>query len=136
MNDAFIYPQRVGPGRTTLHRNQRLRYLLAHPEHVRGEHAFMRALTESPEHGVEFVERWNLLVVSAVVLGLALVSLSIALAYGWFTGDWPNGFTIACELVLPSVCAGLGWVLILDCCSVLFADVCADTSAGGPVGVL
>ncbi len=133
VNDAFIYPQRVGPGRTTPHRNKRLRYLLAHPEHVRGEHAFMRVLTESPAHGVEFVERWNLWAVSAVVLGLALVSLSIALAYGWFTSDWPNGFTIACES--RSWCAGWGWALIWYRFSVLLADICPDPRAGVPFGI-
>ncbi|KAI0353652.1 hypothetical protein OH77DRAFT_1406547 [Trametes cingulata] len=95
VNDAFVYPQRVGPGRTTPHRNLRLRYLLDHPEHMRGEHDFMYALTKSPEYGVEFVERWNMVRVCLVVIGSALVSLSIALIFGWLTRDWASGFTIA-----------------------------------------
>ncbi|KAI0636316.1 hypothetical protein C8Q77DRAFT_1052946 [Trametes polyzona] len=95
VNDAYIYPQRVGPGRTTPHRNLRLRYLLKHPEHVRGAHEFVRALTESAECGVEFVERWNMLRVSVVVIGSAAASLTIAVMYGWLSRDWADGFTIA-----------------------------------------
>ncbi|KAI0373632.1 hypothetical protein BV20DRAFT_937416 [Pilatotrama ljubarskyi] len=95
VNDAFIYPQRIGPGRTTVHRNLRLRYLLDHPEYMRGQRDLMCALTKSPEYGVEFVERWNMLRVCLVVVGSALVSLSIALFYGWLTNDWASGFTIA-----------------------------------------
>ncbi|KAI0656416.1 hypothetical protein C8Q70DRAFT_1056650 [Cubamyces menziesii] len=100
VNDAWVFPQRVGPGRTTPHRNQRLRYLLDHPEHMRGKHDFMRALTgtggnTSAEYGIEFVERWNMARVCVVVVGSALVSFSVALTYGSLTADWTTGFNIA-----------------------------------------
>ncbi|KAI0648653.1 hypothetical protein C8Q79DRAFT_904557 [Trametes meyenii] len=95
VNDAFIYPQRVGPGRTTAHRNLRMRYLLAHPNHMRGKREFVRALTESAEFGIEFVERWRMRHVVTVVIGSALLSLAIALTYATRTSDWATGFTIA-----------------------------------------
>ncbi|OSC96950.1 hypothetical protein PYCCODRAFT_1448251 [Trametes coccinea BRFM310] len=95
VNDAYIYPQRVGPGRTTAHRNMRMRYLLQHPDHMRGKREFMRVLTESPEYGVEFVERWDMVRVCTVVIGSALLSLSIAVGYGCLAKDWSTGFQIA-----------------------------------------
>ncbi|KAI0328287.1 hypothetical protein GY45DRAFT_1255293 [Cubamyces sp. BRFM 1775] len=100
VNDAWIFPQRVGPGRTTPHRNQRLRYVLDHPEHMRGKHDFVRALigsggTVSAEYGIEFVERWNMARVCVVVIGSAHLSFSIALVFGSLTGDWATGFNIA-----------------------------------------
>ncbi|KAI9001492.1 hypothetical protein BD414DRAFT_474817 [Trametes punicea] len=95
VNEAFIYPQRIGPGRTTHHRNMRMRYLLDHPHHMRGKHDFMRVLTESSDYGIEFVERWNMTRVCVLVVGSALLSLSIALMYGVFTKDWSAGFQIA-----------------------------------------
>ncbi|KAH9902364.1 hypothetical protein C8Q73DRAFT_633654 [Cubamyces lactineus] len=100
VNDAWVFPQRVGPGRTTPHRNQRLRYLLDHPEHMRGKRDFMLALTgasgtASTEYGIEFVERWNMARVCVVVIGSALLSFSIALTYGSLTSDWATGFNIA-----------------------------------------
>ncbi|KAI9067733.1 hypothetical protein FKP32DRAFT_1588345 [Trametes sanguinea] len=97
VNDAYIYPQRVGPGRTTAHRNMRMRYLLEHPDHMRGKYEFMRVLTESAEYGVEFVERWDMARVCTVVIGSALLSLSIAVVYGCLAKDWSTGFQIACK---------------------------------------
>ena len=119
VNDAWVFPQRVGPGRTTPHRNQRLRYLLDHPEHMRGKHDFMRALTgtggnTSAEYGIEFVERWNMARVCVVVVGSALVSFSVALTYGSLTADWTTGFNIACKFHCVCYVTGkIVWALTL-----------------------
>ena len=54
----LIFPQRIGPA-PTLHSTRRIRYLLDHPNHVRGNREFVQAITSNPEYGLEFIERVN-----------------------------------------------------------------------------
>ena len=75
----------------------RMRYLLAHPEHMKGQREIMRALTERRDYGVEFVERAEMGRMLWLSSGLAGFPLGIAIAYGAVTGDWPGAFGIAGE---------------------------------------
>lgn len=74
-----------------------MRYLLSHPEHMKGQREIMRALTERRDYGVEFVERAEMGRMLLLATGLAGFPLGIAIAYGGVTGDWPGAFGIAGE---------------------------------------
>ncbi|TBU42785.1 hypothetical protein BD309DRAFT_865574 [Dichomitus squalens] len=99
INQHFVFPQRVGPAKISPHRNMRMRYLLAHPEHVKGQHEIMRALTERRDYGVEFVERAEMGRMVLLASALAAFPLGIAIVYGISNGDWPGAFGIAGEPV-------------------------------------
>ena len=74
-----------------------MRYLLAHPEHMKGQREIMRALTTRRGYGIEFVEQARLFRMVLFTGGLFFTALAIAIVYGARTGDWMGGFTIGCE---------------------------------------
>ncbi|KAI1792138.1 hypothetical protein LXA43DRAFT_362118 [Ganoderma leucocontextum] len=90
----YVFPQRVGPAKISAHRNMRMRYLLAHPEHMKGQCEIMRALTARRDYGVEFVERPQTGRMTLFTCGFVVVALAIAIVYGVRTGDWPGAFGI------------------------------------------
>ncbi|PIL28136.1 hypothetical protein GSI_09787 [Ganoderma sinense ZZ0214-1] len=90
----YVFPQRVGPAKISAHRNMRMRYLLAHPAHMRGQREIIRALTARRGYGVEFVEQARLGRMALFTCGLFFVLLVIAVGYGACTGDWIGGFSI------------------------------------------
>ncbi len=87
----------MGPAKISAHRNMRMRYLLAHPEHMKGQREIMRALTARRGYGVEFVEQAQLSRMALFTCGLFAVALAIVIGYGACTGDWLGGFTIGGE---------------------------------------
>ena len=115
-NHSYIYPQRVGTAKYTAHRNMRMRYLLDHPEHMKGQRELMRALTERPDYGVEFVERLVVIRVCIPAFGSAVIALLIAIVYGAVKGDWPGGFGIACAsfAFIPKICCVLTVLRLLQ----------------------
>lgn len=81
-----------------------MRYLLRHPEHMQGQRELMRALTERPEFGIEFVERVDRNRVWIVVSLFALFGFLVALMWGIKMGDWVGGFSIGCECLARLCC--------------------------------
>lgn len=98
--DAFGYPQRIGPARVSTRQHMRLRFLLDHPEVLKGRTDFIRALSESPGVGIEFVERWQARRLALAVLIPVALSLIASLVYAGVTKDVSTAFTIGCELPL------------------------------------
>ena len=101
-NESLVYPQRIGPGHITAHRALRIRFLLKHPEHVRGRRDLMHALTGHADEGVEFVEQWQVWRAASLVLLLAFLSMVIAIATSIKLNDWSTGFSIGSKLQLTS----------------------------------
>ncbi|TFY62190.1 hypothetical protein EVJ58_g4023 [Rhodofomes roseus] len=91
--DQFIFPQRIGPSRVSARQHMRLRFLLDHPEKLRGSRDFMKML-DAPGVGIEFVERWQAKRLAFAVIGLVLLSLAASLIYACVTGDVSTAFTI------------------------------------------
>ncbi|RPD54805.1 hypothetical protein L226DRAFT_547971 [Lentinus tigrinus ALCF2SS1-7] len=89
-----LYPQRIGPGRISAHRSLRIRFLLKHPERVRGRRDLMHALTRHSDVGIEFVEQWQVWRVAFLVLMLALLSMAIAIVSSILLHDFSTGFSI------------------------------------------
>ncbi|KAI0730092.1 hypothetical protein C8Q72DRAFT_883688 [Fomitopsis betulina] len=92
--DAFGYPQRIGPARVSTRQHMRLRFLLDHPEVLKGRTDFIRALSESPGVGIEFVERWQARRLALAVLIPVALSLIASLVYAGVTKDVSTAFTI------------------------------------------
>lgn len=75
----------------------RLRFLLDHPEALKGRNDFVRTLLESPGVGIEFVERWQAKRLALAVLIPVALSLIASLVYAGVTNDVSTAFTIGCE---------------------------------------
>ncbi|TFY62183.1 hypothetical protein EVJ58_g4024 [Rhodofomes roseus] len=105
--DTFIFPQRIGPTKVSARQHMRLRFLLDHPEQLRGRRDFITALLERPGVGIEFVERWQAKRLTVAVVGLVFISLIASLLYAWITKDVSTAFTIGFILVLVGI---LGFV--------------------------
>ena len=75
----------------------RLRYLLDHPEALKGSHDFVRTLLERPGVGIEFVERWQARRLAFAVLVPVFLSLITSLVYASVTRDVSTAFTVGCE---------------------------------------
>lgn len=86
----------MGLAKVTAHRNMRMRFLLKHPQRMKGHREFMRALTEREGYGIEFVERLVVERICGPIIFAAVVALVVTIVYGQFTGDWPGGCSIGC----------------------------------------
>lgn len=107
---SFIYPQRLGPARISAQRNMRMRYLLVHPEYMKGKREFMRVLTARTHVGVEFVERWQASRMVVAILLPVIVSLVTGVVYSGLTKDVSSGFTVAGEFSALCACAVSSWL--------------------------
>ncbi|OBZ72153.1 hypothetical protein A0H81_07390 [Grifola frondosa] len=111
---SFIYPQRIGPARVSAHRNLRVRHFLNKPETLKGRREFMQVLTERPDFGLEFVERWQAFRLAVAILLPIFLSLVTGVVYSGLTQDVSSAFTIAGYLTSAySVCLVLVGVLNL-----------------------
>lgn len=94
-DEHTVYPQRIGPKRTTRHTRMRLRYYLEHPHELRGKREFIQVLINDPDLGIEFVERWRARRIGLLLSLFVSSSLTVGIVYTKKSGDVVAGFTIA-----------------------------------------
>lgn len=113
-DEHTVYPQRIGPKRTTRHTRMRLRYYLEHPHELRGKREFIQVLINDPDLGIEFVERWRARRIGLLLSLFVSSSLTVGIVYTKKSGDVVAGFTIAIYMVgVYSMCLALVGVLNL-----------------------
>ncbi|KDQ53614.1 hypothetical protein JAAARDRAFT_209958 [Jaapia argillacea MUCL 33604] len=105
-----VYPQTIGDD-PSISKCLRFRHYLRNPQIVRGRLDFMRCLTESPDRGVQFLDRWSpRRIIFLIVFGISS-TLAVGLVVSHVKHDYSTGFTVAgwmvSALALLGACIGV-----------------------------